>query len=281
MNVTLPRALAVVVAAALVLRLGVSEAAPRADGAPAVYLSLGDSLGVGVGSVPFEVTGVAQTGYAEHLSHLLRGQPFGGVDSFVNLARGGETTTTFLTNGQAAEAAQVIAAPSDVRVVTLSLGGNDLLGLLGGPCVAPLTPSCDAAIAQALATVSAKYPLVLASVLQALATSQDPGGAQLMVLTVYNPFSGTGSVYEAPVDRVLLGADLTIDCAAAAASPLNAGLNDIIACAARAAGATVVDLYPVFQGRGATLTHILAGDIHPTNAGYAAIASAVRQVIRS
>jgi lysophospholipase L1-like esterase len=274
------RALALFATAALLLPLGASEAAPPTDAAPAVYLSLGDSLGVGVGSTPFERTGVAHTSYAEHLRHLLRGQPHGGIDAFVNLARRGETTSTFLLDGQAVGAAQVIAAPSDVRVITLSLGGNDLLGLLSGPCADPLAPACEAAVAQALGTVSATYPRVLAALLQALAAGQDPGGAQLLALTVYNPFSGTGSRYEAPIDRVLLGVDLKLDCTAAVANPLNAGLNDIIACTARAAGVTVVDLYPVFQDRGATLTHIRANDIHPTDAGYAAIATALRQNLR-
>jgi lysophospholipase L1-like esterase len=274
------RALAVAATAALLLPLGASAAAPPADAAPAVYLSLGDSLGVGVGSAPFERTGVARTSYAEHLRHLLSGQAHGGIDAFVNLARRGETTSTFLLNGQAVGATQAIAAPSDVRVITLNLGGNDLLGLLSGPCADPLTPTCELAVAQALGTVSANYPRVLAALLQALAASQDPGGAQVLALTVYNPFSGTGSRYEAPVDRVLLGADLKLDCPAAAADPLDAGLNDVIACTARAAGVTVVDLYPVFQDRGATLTRIRANDIHPTDAGYAAIASALRRAIR-
>jgi lysophospholipase L1-like esterase len=280
MKRNLAHALAALTTAALFLSPAISHAAPPADPAPAVYLSLGDSLGVGVGSMPFEKTSVPQTGYAEHLRHLLSGQPFGGVDAFVNLARSGETTSSFLLGGHASEAAQVNAAPSDVRVITLSLGGNDLLGLVFGPCANPLDPACDPAIAQALAAVSNTYPMVLASLLQTLATSQDPGGAQLLVLTVYNPFSGTGSPYEAHINHVLLGLDLKIDCLAAAANPLNAGLNDIIACAAQAAGATVVDLYPVFEGRGATLTHILANDIHPTNGGYAAITTALRRALQ-
>src|SRR5262245_53754796 len=137
MKWTLLRALSAVAIGTLVLPLGISDAAHPAAEAPAVYLSLGDSLGVGVGSMPFDRTGTAQTSYSEHLRHLLSGEAQGGIDAMVNLSRSGETTTSFLLNGQAAEAVQVISASSDVRVITLSLGGNDLLGLISGPCAQP------------------------------------------------------------------------------------------------------------------------------------------------
>ncbi|MBI3970598.1 MAG: SGNH/GDSL hydrolase family protein [Chloroflexi bacterium] len=254
-------------------------AAPPPAAPPVVYLSLGDSLGVGVGTSQLARTGETNTGYAQHLQHLLRGAAHGGVDAFVNLATSGETTTSFVQpGGQLAAALGVIGHPSDVSVITLSLGGNDLLGLVFGPCAAPLSPACQAAIQQALATVAANYPPILGAVLQA--AGQDPGGARLVVMTLYNPFSGTGSVYDAPVDRVLLGNDLALDCAANLANPANAGLNDIIACSAQSAGVAVANVYPLFQGKGAVLTHIEENDIHPTDAGYTRIFEAFREALR-
>ena len=100
-------------------------------------------------------------------------------------------------------------------------------------------------------------------------------------MTAYNPFSGTGNlVYEQAVDHALLGQDVTLDCSAVADPDRteDIGLNDAIACIGAQTGATVVDIYPVFQGKGPTLTHILQDfDIHPTNAGYAQIAGMVQK----
>ncbi len=79
----------------------------------------------------------------------------------------------------------------------------------------------------------------------------------------------------------LLGSDRTVDCAAAAVDPANAGLNDLIACIGRQYGATVVDVYPLFAGRGLTLTHVAAGDIHPTDAGHLVIAGAFQRALES
>ena len=59
------------------------------------------------------------------------------------------------------------------------------------------------------------------------------------------------------------------------------GLNDLIACLGAQHGATVADVYPRFAGQGAALTHILAGGIHPTAAGHAAIAAAVRAAYKA
>lgn len=276
------RLLTILFAAALVLPAGTAAGSPTAKPAtPAVYLSLGDSLAVGVGAIPGPGTDVAgglavpPTSYAGRIWHVLHGEA-GRVDQLVSLGRGGETTTSFIGNGQLAAAQQEIAKASDVRMITLSLGGNDFLSLISGVCANPQTAVCLAAIQGALTTAAANYPIIVGSLVAA--ASQDAGGAEIVVTTVYNPFSGTDSIYEQPVDRVLLGADGVVDCAATA-NPLNVGLNDIITCTAQSAGVKVADVYPLFQGKGATLTHIMESDIHPTDAGYAAIATAIRRAL--
>jgi len=58
------------------------------------------------------------------------------------------------------------------------------------------------------------------------------------------------------------------------ADPANIGLNDLITCIGESFGVTVVDIYPLFEGKATTLTHILEGDIHPNDIGYAVIAEA-------
>ena len=121
-----------------------------------------------------------------------------------------------------------------------------------------------------------RLPVILFGLSQALAG--DPGSALVYVMTLYNPFGGTGSPYEAAIDGALLGSDLRIDCGAIQTDPTAAGLNDIVACTSLAFGATVVDGYPVIGDRALELTHI--GDpgfnIHPNDAGYALLAKAHR-----
>lgn len=254
----------------------VAQAAPAAASTNGtLYLALGDSLAVGDGaSVP------AETGYVGLMTDYYAGNAHGNAKEAVNLAVGGETTGSFIA-GQLNQAVAAILDPAtDVTVVTLSIGGNDLLNLLNEPtddCVIdPGSAVCQAELAAALGGVAANYPILMGTLAWALA--QDPGSERIFVLTLYNPFGGTGSPYEVPIDYALLGVDLAVDCAAAQANPLAAGLNDIVACTSAAFGADVVDGYAVIGDDALTLTHI--GDpgfnIHPNDDGYAAIAKAHR-----
>jgi lysophospholipase L1-like esterase len=180
-----------------------------------------------------------------------------------------------------AAVATILDAGTDTRVVTLSIGGNDLLDLLNEPtdaCVInPASLECQIGVVQALSGVANNYPTIMGTL--AFALAQDPGTEKVFVLTLYNPFGGTGSLFEAAVDQGLLGADLTVDCAAAQANPMDAGLNDIVSCASAFFGATVVDGFQTIGDNALALTHI--GDpgfnIHPNDDGYAAIAKAHRR----
>jgi lysophospholipase L1-like esterase len=244
--------------------------------APTRYLALGDSLAWGDGaSVP------AETAYVPLLADYFAGVPHGGAKDDANLAVRGETTTSFIQGGQLASAMAFIADPAtDVRMITLAIGGNDLLDLLNDqadPCVAdPGGSTCQVLVGSALAGVAERYPVILTGLATALAG--DPDGGRIHVLTLYNPFGGTGSPYESAVDVALLGNDLKVDCAAIQTDPAAAGLNDIVACISLAFGATVVDGYAAFGDRALELTHI--GDpgfnIHPNDAGYALLAKAHR-----
>jgi hypothetical protein len=98
----------------------------------------------------------------------------------------------------------------------------------------------------------------------------DKGNPPLLVMTYYNPWSGTGHLLDAIVDVMLLGAGPGLECY----NPALMGLNDIITCQGLAHGATVVDVYTPFIGHGLDWTHIAQGDIHPTDAGHAAIEAA-------
>jgi acyl-CoA thioesterase I len=235
-----------------------------------VYLALGDSLAVGVGA-----TNPAQLGYVPRLFNFFHGTAHAGVDTLLNVGVPGATSTTFISGGQLANALAAIEdLTTDIRVVTLDIGGNDLLALLepGSPCLLdPNVTSCQVALATALDTFARNYAFILGELTAKLAA--DPGDEVILVMTYYNHLSGTSHPFETTLDLALLGRDLKIDCGAAVADPRNRGLNDIIACAG-GPGVVVADVYPRFVGKGPTLTHVQeGGDFHPTNAGYAMIAN--------
>lgn len=245
----------------------------RAVEAPTRYLALGDSLAWGDGaSVP------DQTGYTALLADYFAGVPHGGAKRAINASVRGETTASFIAGGQLATAVAAIADPStDIRMITISIGGNDLLDLLndpGDPCVQnPSSEACAFLVGSALAGVAERVPVILGTLSAALA--EDPNGATIQVLTLYNPFGGTGSPFESAVDAGLLGGDLRVDCGALG-NPLTVGLNDVVACTALAFGARVVDGYAVIGDRAVELTHISEPifNIHPNDQGYALLARA-------
>jgi lysophospholipase L1-like esterase len=247
---------------------------PVAAASPAtLYVSLGDSLAWGDGaSVPSE------TGYTAVLADYFAGMPHGGARAWTNLAVRGETTASYL-DGQVGVAFAAIADPAtDTRVVTVSLGGNDVGALLNDPsdvCLqVPSSLECQALVMGALQGAADRYPIVLGALVAAM--NADEGDERAYVMTVYNPFGGLGAPYEAAIDVVLLGSDLRIDCTAV--DPSAFGLNDVIACTAMFFGMTVVDAYPVIGDHALTLTHIGEGtlDTHPTDEGHALLAKAHR-----
>lgn len=258
--------------------------AAQSDEPPALYLALGNSLAYGIGA-----TDPARLGYVPRLYHSLQG--LAKVDELKNVAVPGAMSSDLFDGqqpiGQLAEALAIINQESDVRVVTLDIGGNDLLGLLfpGGPCYpspAYDEATCYGAVATRLQTFAANYSAILSVLMGALAA--DPGEETVLVMTYYNHVSGAGAPYDALNDLItlsLLGGDKTLDCAVFP-NPLTTGLNDMIACIGASFGATIVDVYPLFVGKGPSLTNVLEnGDVHPTNAGHAVIASAFRDAYKA
>lgn len=243
---------------------GVAAAAAPAN---RVYVALGDSLAYGFGA-----SDPARTAYVPLLFEYFQQPRKENVRVLRNLSRPGETSDSFIAGGQLALAVAAIADPTtDTRVVTLDIGGNDLLFLTSGPpCqIEPGGALCQALVAEQLRRFAVNYALILTALSTAL--ENDPGKETLFVMTYYNPFGGTGHPYEPFADRVLLGSDLVIDCAAPPGDA-RTGLNDLIACIGAGSGAVVADVYPAFGDRALQLTHIAAGDIHPNDAGYATIA---------
>jgi lysophospholipase L1-like esterase len=248
-----------------------------APAGPAGYLALGDSYAAGTGA-----TAPAAGGYAARVAAALEARGRRRFD-YVNLAVSGTTSAAFVGDfvargrrgagtSQLARAVQTLTGRR-VDVVTLQVGGNDVLGLLapGQPCAGELitTDACLVTAQRTLAEVTAPDLVVT---VDALVRAARPG-TQLVVLTYPNPLAlGTGSVPELRVDFVLRGLNALLVAVVARAHPAAAG---------RGVKLTVVDVYPLFAGRAVALTHVLdtPPDIHPTDAGHAVIAEAVLRVL--
>jgi hypothetical protein len=155
--------------------------------------------------------------------------------------------------GQLDQAVKAIGRRSDVAVVTLDIGGND-----------GLTGRCLAGFNRDSCPFKVNYGAILDRLGEALAS--DPGREMFKVLAYYNPLLGTASPLASTYDAGLLGSDLRIECSGVSDE---LGLNDLIECLGRDAGASVIDAYGTFKAAGPRF--ILDG-IHPSEPGHAALA---------
>jgi len=163
---------------------------------PPEYVALGDSIAVGEGASDADTTGYVPL-FGRHLSQTLTpgraeeapgAQATGSYFNVTNLAVGGETSETLITGGQLQAAVELIEARNsngstsdDVRVITLTVGGNDLTPLFDYcPQVAP-----EQCIQRATEVVGA-YGQHLFVILGQLRTAAGPE-SRIVVMTYYNP----------------------------------------------------------------------------------------------
>ena len=232
--------------------------APVASGNGLTYIALGDSLSAGSGaSTPSETAFVP-------LVH----ESLGDAYTLNNLGHAGDTSADLLNHGHLDEAIEAASAQGDeVALVTLEIGGNDLLGLYFGLVLPGTCPDVTAALAkeectEPLAAVLAAFETNLSEALDRLLEA-DPSLRPLL-MTFYDPFSGFLPAWSGVADLALEGV---------AGSEISEGLNDIIRQEADLRGLPVADVYEPFQDRASEL---LSGDfIHPNDAGYRVMADAV------
>jgi lysophospholipase L1-like esterase len=241
---------------------------PEAAAAP-IYIALGDSLAVGDGA-----SDPSSTAYVPQFHQYLR-QALGIPDlALMNLGHGGDTSADLIEHGHLAEAVSEIRARdfdespvNDVQVVTLDIGGNDLLDLfltlvISGTCpdleTSLAKPECVSGLQDALDGLRGNFDQALDELEQA-----DP---DLPILTadLYNPFSGSGLAFEEVAEWALEGRE---------GSPVEEGLNDIIRSVAGEHGVPVADWYGAFEGKSAEF--IAPDHIHANDAGYRAITDAL------
>lgn len=233
-----------------------SAAAPSASTSPSpsasatadgkLYVALGDSLAAGYQPGGSELRDSA---YPALAANRLEGD---GADlTLENLGCSGETTTSLLEGGKCdfAEGSQIeeaekllSGAQGQVGLVTIDIGGNDLLACVRGGA------SIDAAcVTKGVATVRENLPEILDRLTKAAGDD-----VPVLVLGYYNPW-----VAAQALDQPVQGVD--------AAAKAYANLSTAIEKAATSSGATFVGLDEAFATNDTTPTTI-GGRSVPENA---------------
>lgn len=242
--------------AAFLLLFSLLLAGPPAAGVSAQetpkYIAIGDSLSFGLGA-----SEPNQTGFVALVHDALEGSDRfsgSGID-LLNLSAPGATSPDLLeTGGQLQLALAEIARSSSPPVISVSIGGNDLLDLADAdsPCLNDVqTEPCLDELGETLSTLQANLGEVLDSLREASPE------ANIVVLDLYNPFSGTGDIRE-------LLADAGVQ-----------RINGVIGATAADADLRIdlASVFQVFQGRGKQW--IATDGIHPNDAGHAVLAETV------
>ena len=267
-----------VLAAALPLALLPAAPGQAAPPKPSVYLALGDSVAYGTGAAD-----PMTQGYVPLLAADLqgdgcgkgKGKAVGCRVQLVNLAQNGATTVSLIAE-QLPEALRLIEARNstrtpvdDVRLITITIGGNDVVDPVVNACLRGLG-DCPATIAAQVAQVSTNYAFILS----ALRAAAGPD-TTIAVTAYYNAIENTGCAinFATPLGRAVLeGNPREPGGAVLPGLPLvAAGFNDAIRQQAAAFGAVIVETAAVVDPEGETQPDCL----HPNTKGHADIAEEV------
>jgi lysophospholipase L1-like esterase len=181
----------------------------------------------------------------------------------VNESVAGRTSQSALDDGDVQKAVNEINGSTDTPVVTVVLGGNDLIS--SSACQPITGASCT--FMHNMRTILNQLETALAS---------HPGPHVIQWLEYYNPNHanphGNASADHSTA-AALLGNDLALtSCSSNDLSLI--GLNDAINCIAKEKGATPVDAYVPFQSM--CTNDCFADSLHPDDKGYGLIFDAMR-----
>jgi len=229
------------------------------------YLALGDSLGYGFGA-----SDPATKGYVPLFREFLESE--GGLDTDLflnNLSIPGATSSSLITQQLPTAVAELEdrngdkKGNNDVEVVTVDIGGNDVLALLS-VCSGGVTPACAAAISSTFATFSANFDFTL----DELSAAAGPD-TTMIVMTYYNSLVATGCPLNAlaPLGNIVLEGEPLLG--------LPLGLNDLIRAIAAAHGAAVADTFGLLAPN-----DILPDCVHANDAGYEIIADQFKDAFK-
>lgn len=235
---------------------------PRAD-APSTYLALGDSVAAGVGAAA-----PSTSGYVPVLTELLGdrlgcdgARPPGCPVRLRNLSVAGATTTTLLRD-QLPRALALLEGDADVRLVTLTIGGNDVFLPVVRSCAASVEdPACGQAVRDALRRVEAGVDEILGAL-----TSAVGPGTTVALMAYYDPLPACRLAELQPLaEQVLEG------------TGPEPGLNDVLRAQAADHGATVVETADRLTPPGDFVGGLDC--LHPSTSGHARIAEAFADTV--
>lgn len=249
-----------------------AQTADAQASASPLYLALGDSLAFGVGAESPEDDGyVALTARTMRESDQFRES---GLDVLNLSSPGAETADLLAPDGQLDRALEEIRARAgdgvlgnEVAIISVSAGANDLLALAEpeSPCIENAgSEACRVGLTETLTNVQENLSEVLEQLHLARIESETTLQADIFVVNLYNPYSGTGEEFE-----ILASVGVQ-------------QLNGVIGVAAAAAneqfGAVfIVPIFELFQGR--SRQWISQDEIHPNNDGYRVITEALLAAI--
>ena len=245
------------------------------------YLAIGDSVGFGItNGASYTQFSNGDRGYVSLFADYLTTQNVGLRPTVRNISIFGDDTVTLGNTSNPArvlntnyplfpavsqldfistQIAQASLAGRPVQRVTVSMGANDLLGVVPQPGFLALPSLQQAALVfGALNTAQNNLASLYGSLRAQLPT------AEIIAVGYYDPFA------------VLPGNPNP----ALTAGAINQ-LNQIIQATSTAFGARYVDVYSAFSGNEAVLTNMLldqtttAPNVHPTDAGYQVIANQI------
>ncbi len=250
--------------AALPLAVLPAAASQAASPSPAGYLALGDSVAAGVGaSRPGLGYVPLLTETLQGARHCGNGEALGCRLELVDLSASGATTTALIAN-QLPRATTLLrqrntnATPvDDVRLVTLTIGGNDLFRPVIAACTEPTALRCSETVAAQLQQVVTNYAVILGQLRGAAGPD-----TTIAVTTYYNGLAAPGC----PAAALAGLASVVLEGGAG----VPAGLNDIIRQVAAAYGAVVVETAPVVAP-----AEVRPDCLHPTDKGHADIATTI------
>ncbi len=227
------------------------------------YLALGDSVAAGVGADDPE-TG----GYVPVLAGLLadrlgcgEGGAAGCPVQVQNLAVPGATTATLLRD-QLPTALEVLRRDGDVRVLTVTIGGNDVFAPILQACArSPQAAACAEAVRAAIGAADEGVDRLLADV-----TGAAGPGTTVAVMTYYNPLPACRLAPLQPLAEQVLEGTGGED-----------GLNDVLRARAAEHGAVVAET----RERLAVPEDFVGGldCLHPSTSGHARIAEAFADAV--
>jgi len=247
---------------------GGESAPPEGVSGPGAYIALGDSLSEGVGA--------SVRGESDFVSRVWDGLP--GELELLNLGESGDTSRDLIGHGHLDQAVEELERrrgdddpDNDVKLVTLEIGGNDLLDIffslvLPGTCPSLKEALAEQACVESLRSALDEYRPNLAAAIDRLQEA-DPD-LPIALMTLYNPFSGGLQ----PIDEM---AELALE--GQADTPFPEGLNDVIRAEARRQGVILVEWYPLFEGKAGE--YIASDYIHPNDEGYRVMAEAVLDAV--